>query len=91
MSDKKLEDMSVFEQSRWYALMEAVNIIADECEERGRDFDKIKISPLDVEKYIESTCDIFARKIIEEQEYHNTPTKINFQQLVALIPQEAIV
>lgn len=91
MSDRKLEDMSVFEQSRWYALMEAVNIIADECDERGHDFDKIKISPLDVEKYIESTCDIFARKIIEEQEYHNKPTKINFQQLVALIPQEAIV
>lgn len=91
MSDKKLEDMSVFEQSRWYALMEAVNIIADECEERGRDFDKIKISPLDVEKYIESTCDIFARKIIEEQEQHNNHVRINFQQLVSLIPQEAIV
>ncbi len=91
MSDKKLEDMSVFEQSRWYALMDAVNIIADECEERGRDFDKIKISPLDIEKYIESTCDIFARKIIEEQEQHNNHARINFQQLVSLIPQEAIV
>ena len=71
MSDKKLEDMSIFEQSRWYALMEAVNLIADECEERHIDFDTIKISPLDVEKYIEGTCDIFARKIIEDQKTHH--------------------
>jgi hypothetical protein len=67
MSDKKIEDMTVFEQSRWYALLEAINIIADECDARGKNFEKIKISPLDVEKYIEGTCDIFARKIYEEQ------------------------
>ncbi|MDD4110039.1 MAG: hypothetical protein PHS54_00635 [Clostridia bacterium] len=70
MSDRNLKDMSVFEQSRWYALMEAVNLIADECEERHINFNKIKISPLDIEKYIEGTCDIFARKIIEDQKTH---------------------
>ena len=91
MSDKKIEDMTIFEQSRWYALMEAINIIADECDERGRDFDKIKISPLDVEKYIESTCDIFARKIIEEQEQNSKHIKINLQQLSPLIPQEIMI
>jgi hypothetical protein len=89
MSDKKLEDMSVFEQSRWYALMDAINIIANECDERGRNFDKIKISPLDIVKYIENTCDIFARKIIEEQ--NNNCIKINLQYLTSVIPQEETV
>ena len=79
MSDRKLEDMSVFEQSRWYALMEAVNIIADACDERHIDFDNIKISPLDIEKYIEGTCDIFARKILEEQKTPHRKIIINTQ------------
>lgn len=68
MSKPQLEEMTVFEQARWYSLVEAVNIIADKCEERGTPFNKIKISPLDVEKYIEGTCDTFARKIETEQE-----------------------
>jgi hypothetical protein len=66
MSDRKLEDMGTFEQARWYSLMEAVNIIGDECEERGKDFNQLKLSPLDLQKYIEGTCDIFARKIEEQ-------------------------
>lgn len=71
MDKKNIEDMSTFEQARWYALVEAVNIIGDECDERGKNFNKMKISPLDLEKYIENTCDIFARKIIEENEKRN--------------------
>ncbi len=63
MSDRKIEDMETFELARWYALMEAVNIIGDACDERGKDFNKMKISPLDLTKYIESTCDTFAKKI----------------------------
>lgn len=63
-----LDNMPVFEQARWYALVEAVNLIADECERRGKNFNKMKISPLDVEKYIEGTCDIYARKIETEQD-----------------------
>lgn len=66
MSKKTLEDMNTFEQARWYALIEAVNLVGDECEKRGRNFNGLKISPLDIEKYIEGTCDIFARKIEEE-------------------------
>ena len=59
-----VDKMSVFELSRWYALFEAINIIGDECDERRKNFKKIKISPLSLEKYIENTCDIFAKNII---------------------------
>ena len=58
--------MSVFELSRWYALVEAVNVISDECIERGKNFNKIKLPPLVLERYVESTSDIFAKKIIAE-------------------------
>lgn len=61
--ENKLDNMSVFEQARWYSLMEAVNLIGNTCDNKGIDFNKLKISPLDVQKYIESTCDIYARKI----------------------------
>lgn len=89
MSDKKLEDMGVFEQARWYALMEAINIIGDTCDERGINFEKIKMSPLDLQKYIEGTCDIFARKIEEEQkENHLKSIHIS---LCNLIPSLQVV
>ena len=67
MAKKEFKDMTVFEQSRWYSLLDAVNLVSAECDRRGKNFDNIKISPLDVEKYIESTCDIYARKIEEER------------------------
>lgn len=62
-----MDEMSVFELSRWYAIVDAVNIIGDECDERGIKFNDVKLSPLVIEKYIESTCDIFAQKIIDEK------------------------
>jgi hypothetical protein len=66
MNRTLIQDMSVFEQARWYSLIECVNMIAEECEKRKKKFNKMQISPLDVKEYIESTCDIFARKIEEE-------------------------
>lgn len=73
---KTIDDMEVFELARWYSLMEAVNIIGDECEARGKSFNDLKISPLDLEKYIEGTCDIFARKI-EAENAENLMKNIN--------------
>lgn len=67
MAKREFKDMTVFEQSRWYSLLDAVNLVSAECDRRGKNFDNVKISPLDVEKYIESTCDIYARKIEEER------------------------
>lgn len=65
---KSVNEMSVFEVARWLSLVEAINIIADEAEQRKVDFNKLKISPLDVESYIEKTCDIYARKLEQENQ-----------------------
>lgn len=61
------ENMTHFELARWYSLIEAVDMIAEECEKRGKSFDNMKISPLDVEKYIEGTCDQFVKEIEKEK------------------------
>ena len=61
-----VNDMSVFELARWSALYEAINFIADECDDRGRDFNTIKLEPLYIRKYVESSCDNFARQIEKE-------------------------
>jgi len=55
--------------SKWMALYEAVNMIADKAEEKKIPFQKIEIKPLAVYKYMESTENIFLRKILK-QEYN---------------------
>jgi len=60
--------MTDFQVSRWYALYEAVNFIADECESRNIDFESIRLEPLHIKKYVEKTCDIFARRLQEQRE-----------------------
>lgn len=55
--------------ARWIALYEAINLIADKCEEKGVPFEKIVFKPLEIRDYIASTEDIIARKILN-QEYN---------------------
>ena len=57
--------------ARWIALYEAINMIADKAERKGVAFHK-KLKPIAINKYIESTQDMYLRKIME-QEY-----KFNF-------------
>lgn len=54
--------------ARWIALYEAVNIIAETAEKNKVSFDS-KLKPIAINKYIESTQDIYLRKILE-QEYN---------------------
>jgi hypothetical protein len=54
------------ELSRWIALYEAVNMIADKAEEKNIPFEKVDIKPLAIYKYMESTEDITLKKILKE-------------------------
>lgn len=63
---RTINDMSTFEAARWMSLIEAVNVIADGCELNNKRFEDIKLEPLHIRKYIESTCDIKAREIEKE-------------------------
>lgn len=60
-ANKKTEELS-----RWISLYEAVNIIADKSEELGKDFSKIQINPLKVREYMDSTVDIYHKKLLNQ-------------------------
>lgn len=51
--------------ARWLSLYEAVNIIADKAEEKGVDPENIVYKPKAIHNYIESTENIFFKKILE--------------------------
>ena len=63
VSDVNLETMSLYELCRWSALEEAVNLISDKCEERGVDFEKIQLNPLDIMTYVDSQTDKIYEKV----------------------------
>ena len=52
--------------ARWIALYEAVNLIADKGEERGKKLDEIEFKPLDIKDYISGVEDIIHRKILQD-------------------------
>lgn len=62
-SEVNLDKMSIYELCRWSALEEAVNIIGDKCEERGIDFEKIQLNPLDIMTYVDSQTDKIYEKV----------------------------
>jgi hypothetical protein len=63
VSDADLDKMSLYELCRWSALEEAVNIIGDKCEERGIDFEKIQLNPLDIMTYVDNQTDKIYEKV----------------------------
>lgn len=89
--NKDIEKMETFELSRWYALMEAVDIIASECKDRDIDFDSLKMSPLGIEKYIESTCDKYAQKIEKEKAAKNASVLEIQKYLIKKVTEEVPV
>lgn len=59
--------ITVYEFARWAALLEAVNIIAEKCEDRGIDFNSPAgmkyIKPLDIQDYVDNRTDTLIMKI----------------------------
>lgn len=65
---RTVEDMSPYERSRWYALISAIDIIDSECIDRRKNFTKTKISPIALQKYIESTHAPYIDRITTDPE-----------------------
>lgn len=67
MNDNKVNTISLYEFARWAALLEAVEIIAEKCEDRGIDFDSPAgmkyIKPLDIQDYVDNRTDALVMKI----------------------------
>jgi hypothetical protein len=52
--------------SKWIALYEAVNIVADKAEDKGISPEDIVYKPKAIRDYIESTQDIIMKKILQQ-------------------------
>jgi hypothetical protein len=63
LSEANIEEMSLYELCRWSALEEAINLIGDKCEERGVDFEKIQLNPLDIMTYVDGQTDKIYEKV----------------------------
>ena len=63
VSEANIEQMSLYELCRWSALEEAINLIGDKCEERGVDFEKIQLNPLDIMTYVDGQTDKIYEKV----------------------------
>jgi hypothetical protein len=63
LPNKQILDNRSIYYARWIALYEAINIIADEAEQRNKKFDSLKLSPVKIKKYISSVEDQIQRKL----------------------------
>ncbi len=52
-----VNEMSLYELCRWSALKDAIDLIADKCEDRKKDFETCELKPLDILKYVDSATD----------------------------------
>ena len=62
-SDVKIDSMSVYELCRWASLKDAIDIIAEKCEDKKLDFDDFDLEPLKILKYVDSATDILYNKM----------------------------
>jgi len=60
--------MNNYQLSRWLALTEAVNIIAEMADDKRADFENINLKPIAIEKYVDNMSDIINRRLNEEDD-----------------------
>ncbi len=54
---KPMEEMTLYQLCRWGALLDAIEVIGDKCDERGVDFFTLDLKQLDVFNYIDKAAD----------------------------------
>ena len=68
LTGKQLVDqMDAFQASRWCALFEAVNVIADHARRKNVKFNKIAMKSNAIEEYVNHNSNIIYRKLVGEE------------------------
>lgn len=62
------QDKEMYVLSRWAALFEAIDLIADTAAEKNIPFDNLELNPLKIRDYVDSTSDIVMRKLLQERQ-----------------------
>jgi hypothetical protein len=68
-----LDGINLYSLCRWASLKEAVDIVADKCEEKNIDFNRFDLKPLDLLKFVDSmTDDLYYKAMRQEKELNIT-------------------
>ena len=62
-----LDGVSLYSLCRWASLKDAVDIVAEKCEEKKIDFDDFDLKPLDLLKYVDCMTDQLYNKVTEQE------------------------
>lgn len=62
------QEKELYILSRWAALFDAVDMIADTAAEKNIPFERVNLNPLDIRDYVDATSDIVMRKLLTEKE-----------------------
>lgn len=65
-----LDGIDLYSLCRWASLAEAVDIVADKCEEKKIDFSTFDLKPLDLLKYVDSMTDDLFHKVTQQEKSH---------------------
>ena len=55
--DELVDNMSLETFSKWNALLEAIGIVNEECNDREIDFETINLEPLYIKKFVDKRSD----------------------------------
>ena len=67
ITKKTTHALSLYEASRWYALIDAINVVSEKCEDKKINFDSIELKPLELLKYVNNVSDTVYNKLLEGQ------------------------
>lgn len=62
-----IENLSTYSVCRWMALKDAIDIIADKCEDKKVNFETFDIKPLDILKYVDRATDDLYNKVLSQE------------------------
>lgn len=62
-----IDGMSLYELCRWASLKEAVDIVADKCEDRKISFQDFELKPLELLKFVDSKTDELYNKVLDQE------------------------
>lgn len=60
---KTIKDLSLYEVSRWYALIDAINIVSEKCDDRRVEFSDVELKPLELLRYVNVVSDTVYNKL----------------------------
>lgn len=62
-----IDGMDLYTLCRWASLKEAIDIVADKCEEKRIDFNGFDVKPSDLLKYVDSMTDDLYYKVMNQE------------------------